>query len=163
MFTGLWLRICFGFGSQQQTVTITTPGIADIQFAPTPMLDAQHRYASSLSFSHHGSSFADTSQSTANPYRSLFRALTWETGQVFLTIQGNVQHRCSLHTRTRASTRRAVARGRPNSTVRCFLHLDPSHMYRTLCRNAQATTRPCPTRTCTSPTLPGTTAVYWIL
>ena len=48
MFTGLWLRICFGFGSQQQTVTITTPGIADIQFASTPTLDAQHPYVSPL-------------------------------------------------------------------------------------------------------------------
>jgi len=122
MFTGLWLRICFGFGSQQQTVTITTPGVADIQFASTPTLDIQHRYASFLSFSHHGSSFADTLQSAANSDRLLFRALTWGTGQFFLTIQGNVQRRYSLHTPTRASTstRRAIARGRPNSTVRYF-------------------------------------------
>jgi len=76
MFTGLWLRICFSFGSQQQTVTITTPGIADIRFASTPTPDVQQRYALPSSFSHHGSSFADPSQSTADSDRLLLRALT---------------------------------------------------------------------------------------
>ncbi|KAF9647631.1 hypothetical protein BDM02DRAFT_3156037 [Thelephora ganbajun] len=42
MFTGVWLRICFHFGRQQQTVTITTPGVTDIQFLSTLQHDYQH-------------------------------------------------------------------------------------------------------------------------
>ena len=141
MFTGLWLRICFCFGSQQQTVTITTPGIPDIQFASTPPLDAQHQYVLFLSISRRGSSFCSYFPECGQ-FRSIVASCSnLGTGQGFLAMRGNVQRRCSLvHTHTRASTRRAVARGRPNFTVRCF----PSSRPLT---HGQNTLQKCPSQT----------------
>jgi hypothetical protein len=50
MFTGLWLRMCFHFGSEQPTVTITTPGAADVQYNLTPQNEHQHSYVTLTSF-----------------------------------------------------------------------------------------------------------------
>ena len=131
MFTG-WLRICFGSGRQQQTVTITTPGITDVQFASTPPHDYQHSYATFLSSSHHGSLFCRYFPQCAQPWSVAPPCTNLRIGQVSLTIQGNTQCRCRLG--TRASTRRAtvvaesLARNRTNSVVRRFSsprHLTP--------------------------------------
>jgi len=121
MFTGLCLRICFCFGRQQQTVTITTPGATDVQLESSSQYVYQHPYATFFRFFSH---FADTSQSEPNSSRLLLRA-NLGIGQVSLPRQGNAQRRRTPHIRT--STRRAIvgvigqAKSGTNSTVRRFL------------------------------------------
>lgn len=125
MFTGLWLRICFGSGRQQQTVTITAPGNTDVQFAPTPSHDYQHPYATLLAFSRPNSSFCRSFPEYAQSSSVVPPCSNLEIDQVCLTNQDNAQCWCRPH-HTRVSTRRAIvgvgslAKSRANSTVRCF-------------------------------------------
>jgi len=94
-----------------------------------------------LSISRRGSSFCRYFPEYGQ-FRLIFASCSnLGTGQVFLTIRGNVRRHCSLvHTHIRASTRRAVARRRPNSTVRYF----PSSRPLTPGRN---TLQKCPSHT----------------
>ena len=131
MFPGLWLRICFGFGSQQQTITITTPGRTDVQFVPTPSQDYRHSCATFLSFSHCDSFFCRYFPECAQ-FRSFTRSRSeLGTGQVSLR-RGNAQR--LSRPPIRASIRQAIAGvgslagSRANPIVRHFpslRHLTP--------------------------------------
>lgn len=55
MFTEPLLNICIRVGREQQTVTVTTPGMPDVQLASTPQFDYQHSYGTSSHFSYYNS------------------------------------------------------------------------------------------------------------
>lgn len=56
MVAGPWVSICFGSGTQQHIMTITTLGIAEDQLAPTPPHNHRHPRAAHLSCFYHESS-----------------------------------------------------------------------------------------------------------
>ena len=118
MFTGLWLRICFGFGRQLQFIA---PPMSNVQFVPTPLHDYWHSYATLLSFSYRNSLFSRSFSECARFQSFPSSRSELGIGQVLLR-QGNSQHRYTTHIRT--SIRRTIVGVR--TIVRCFP--SPSHL-----------------------------------
>ena len=96
MFTELWLRICFGFGRQQQFIA---PPMSNVQFVPTPFNDHWHSYATLLSFSCRDSSFSRYFSECAQFESFPSSRSELGIGQVLLR-RGSSQHRYTTHIRT---------------------------------------------------------------
>jgi hypothetical protein len=128
MFTGLWLRICFGFGRHQQFIA---PPMSNVQFVPTPLHDYRHSYVTFFSLSYCNSLFSRYLSECAQFQSFPSSRSELGIGQVLLR-QGNSQYRYTTHIRTSirqtiVGVRTLVRSGAgPITIVRCFA--SPRHL-----------------------------------